>query len=200
MIYSNTDKEIMEEIKKKAIEIFASKGYAATKISDIADGLSVSRGPIYYYYQDKFGLYTAAYNHFEEELLKIHEEIFATEDSFMMKIENVIFEFAKHISHFGHNFFFRIKELPELQEISQRYDRMNQKFYDEKLSLIKEGQASGAISSALTAEEILKGIYIIYLGILESMNTEILSRDREEEMRTWIHLLLEGFRNKLQII
>lgn len=42
MIYANTDKEIMDEIKKKAIEIFAAKGYAATKISDIADSLSIS--------------------------------------------------------------------------------------------------------------------------------------------------------------
>ena len=74
MIYANTDKEIMDEIKKKAIEIFAAKGYAATKISDIADSLSISRGPIYYYFQDKFGLYNSAYNHFEEELMKMFNE------------------------------------------------------------------------------------------------------------------------------
>lgn len=199
MIYANTDKEIMDEIKKKAIEIFAAKGYAATKISDIADSLSISRGPIYYYFQDKFGLYTSAYNHFEEELMKIHKEIFSTKDDFQTKMERLIFEFSKHISLFGHNFFFRIKEIPELHEINVRYEKMNTLFYEEKCALIREEQENGTLSTSLSPDEIVKAIYLIYLGVLEGLNTELLSRDNEDEIRNWIHLLFEGLKNQLEL-
>lgn len=198
MIYSNTDKEIMEEIKKKAIEIFAAKGYAAAKISDIADSLSISRGPIYYYYQDKFGLYTAAYNHFEEELMTIHNNILDTSDDFQTKMEKMIFEFSKHISLFGHNFFFRIKEIPELHEISLRYEKMNARFYEDKCTLIKEEQRNGTLSTRLFPDDILKGSELIYLGILEGLNTSLLSREREDEMKKWIHILFDGLMNEIK--
>lgn len=198
MIYSNTDKEIMEEIKKKAIEIFAAKGYAATKISDIADSLSISRGPIYYYYQDKFGLYTAAYNHFEEELITIHNNILDTSDDFQTKMEKMIFEFSKHISLFGHNFFFRIKEIPELHEISLRYEKMNARFYEDKCTLIKEEQRNGTLSTRAFPDDIVKGSELIYLGILEGLNTSLLSREREDEMKKWIHILFDGLMNEIK--
>ncbi|WP_313127573.1 TetR/AcrR family transcriptional regulator [Proteiniclasticum ruminis] len=198
MIYANTDKEIMDEIKKKAIEIFAAKGYAATKISDIADSLSISRGPIYYYFQDKFGLYTSAYDHFESELMKIHNEIFSTGDDFQTKIERLIFEFSKHISLFGHNFFFRIKEIPELHDINVRYEKMNALFYEEKCALIREEQRNGTLSTSLSPDEIVKGVYLIYLGILEALNSELLARDQEEEIKDWIHLLFEGLHKKMK--
>lgn len=200
MIYANTDKEIMDEIKKKAIEIFASKGYAATKISDIADSLSISRGPIYYYYQDKFGLYTAAYNHFEEVLMKIHSEIFATNEDFLIKIEKIIFEFSKHISLFGHNFFFRINEIPELHDINIRYEKMNTMFYEEKCALIREEQQHGKLRQEMTPEEIVKAVYLIYLGVLEGLNTDLLSKDNEEETKAWIHLLFEGLKTRIEKI
>ncbi len=198
MIYANTDKEIMDEIKKKAIEIFAAKGYAATKISNIADSLSISRGPIYYYFQDKFGLYTSAYYHFESELMKIHNEIFSTEDDFQTKIERLIFEFSKHISLFGHNFFFRIKEIPELHDINVQYEKMNALFYEEKCALIREKQKNGTLGTSLSPDEIVKGVYLIYLGILEALNSELLSRDQEEEIKDWIHLLFEGLHKKMK--
>lgn len=198
MIYSNTDKEIMEEIKKKAIEIFAAKGYAATKISDIADSLSISRGPIYYYYQDKFGLYTAAYNHFEEELMTIHNNILDTSDDFQTKMEKMIFEFSKHISLFGHNFFFRIKEIPELHEISLRYEKMNARFYEDKCTLIKEEQRNGTLSTRAFPDDIVKGSELIYLGILEGLNTSLLSREREDEMKKWIYILFDGLMNEIK--
>ncbi len=198
MIYANTDKEIMDEIKKKAIEIFAAKGYAATKISDIADSLSISRGPIYYYFQDKFGLYTSAYDHFESELMKIHNEIFSTGDDFQTKIERLIFEFSKHISLFGHNFFFRIKEIPELHDINVRYEKMNALFYEEKCALIREEQKNGTLGTSPSPDEIVKGVYLIYLGILEALNSELLVRDQEEEIKDWIHLLFEGLHKKMK--
>ncbi|WP_312459495.1 TetR/AcrR family transcriptional regulator [Proteiniclasticum sp.] len=198
MIYANTDKEIMDEIKKKAIEIFAAKGYAATKISDIADSLSISRGPIYYYFQDKFGLYTSAYDHFESELMKIHNEIFNTGDDFQTKIERLIFEFSKHISLFGHNFFFRIKEIPELHDINVRYKKMNALFYEEKCAFIREEQKNGTLGTSLSPDEIVKGVYLIYLGILEALNSELLARVQEEEIKDWIHLLFEGLYKKMK--
>ena len=44
----------------------------------------------------------------------------------------------------------------------------------------------------------MKGVYLIYLGILEALNSELLARDQEEEIKDWIHLLFEGLHKKMK--
>jgi len=44
----------------------------------------------------------------------------------------------------------------------------------------------------------VKGVYLIYLGILEALNSELLARVQEEEIKDWIHLLFEGLYKKMK--
>jgi len=46
-----------QEIIYTALELFVSKGYAATKITDIAKSVNMSRGLIFHYFESKEKLY-----------------------------------------------------------------------------------------------------------------------------------------------
>ena len=49
-----------EEVLKKAIELFWHKGYSATSMQDLVDGLGISRSSLYDTYRDKHTLYIRA--------------------------------------------------------------------------------------------------------------------------------------------
>ncbi|MBQ7989898.1 MAG: TetR/AcrR family transcriptional regulator [Oscillospiraceae bacterium] len=46
-----------KQIMLKALELFVSKGFSETKISDIADALGISVGLLFHYYESKEALY-----------------------------------------------------------------------------------------------------------------------------------------------
>jgi AcrR family transcriptional regulator len=49
-------------ILETAIGIFASKGYHATTMQDVADALSIAKGTIYEYFPNKEDLFLAVYD------------------------------------------------------------------------------------------------------------------------------------------
>ena len=48
-----------KQIMFKALELFVTKGYTETKISDIAEGLGISVGLLFHYYESKESMYKA---------------------------------------------------------------------------------------------------------------------------------------------
>lgn len=48
-----------KQIMFKALELFVTKGYTETKISDIAEGLGISMGLLFHYYESKESMYKA---------------------------------------------------------------------------------------------------------------------------------------------
>lgn len=67
-------------IVEAAIGVFASKGYHATKMQDIADELSIAKGTLYEYYIDKEDLFLAVYDHwmtkYEQSMMRAFEDHF----------------------------------------------------------------------------------------------------------------------------
>jgi len=195
----NMDKETIDKLIDKAIEIFSTKGYAATKLTDITNSLSISRGPVYYYFKDKYGLYRAAFNRFEEGLRHIHQEVFSTDKPLMNQVEDMIFQFVKHISVFGDNFFFMVDEISELDEIRTRYYTMNQELYDDKYKMVQEAQTKGLLKTTMSPKAIVDYIYLVYFSILEGVNSKILSDYTDDEIKNWIHIQFDGLNNRIRI-
>lgn len=51
------------QLLEAAIEVFARRGYAATRIEDVARRAGVAKGTVYVYYKDKEALFQAAVRH-----------------------------------------------------------------------------------------------------------------------------------------
>ena len=187
-----TENVTMDLLIDKSIEIFATKGYSAAKLTDITNSLSISRGPIYYYFKDKYGLYNAAFNRFEDGLRTIHSAVFSKELPLMEKMEIMIFEFVKHISVFGHHFFFGIDEIPELHDINLRYQTMNRELYEDKLHMVEQAQAEGLLKKELPPKAIVDYVYLVYFAMLEGINSGILQGYSDKELKGWIHIQFKG--------
>lgn len=182
----------MDLLIDKSIEIFATKGYSAAKLTDITNSLSISRGPIYYYFKDKYGLYNAAFNRFEGGLRTIHSDVFSKNLPLMEKMEIMIFEFVKHISVFGHHFFFGIEEIPELHDINLRYQTMNREFYEDKLHMVEDAQKLGTMKDTITPKAIVDYVYLVYFAMLEGINSGILHGYTDTQLKGWIHIQFKG--------
>lgn len=61
-----TDPETRDTILAAAAELFAARGYAGTKIKEIASKAGVNSALLYYYFEDKEGLYRGVLAHLVE--------------------------------------------------------------------------------------------------------------------------------------
>lgn len=189
---------LYDELIDKAIEVFSTKGYAATNLTDITDELGVSRGPVYYHFKDKLGLYKAAYEKFERGLREIHNQVFAKDAPIMDLMEEMICRFVNHIARYEMNFFFMIDGIEEISEIAECYHKMNQDLYDDKIRMLKEAQIKGEISNDISPKEIVDYVYLVYFGILNGKTSTILCNYTETEVRQMTALLFKGIRNRCE--
>ena len=92
-----------QEILYAALNLFVTKGYAATKITDIAESVSMSVGLLFHYFESKEKLY--------EELVRMGLE--GTNSPRAQKCERAIDYFAR----FTEQLFFCMKEQPYIAKL-----------------------------------------------------------------------------------
>ncbi|HBT19025.1 MAG TPA: hypothetical protein DEA52_03110 [Clostridiaceae bacterium] len=176
-----------QDIIHQAIEVFCQKGYAQTSMKDVTDGLSLSRGPIYYYFKDKYGLYKASYDVFEETLKAIHERFFPAPIPTMEKIKKLLMGIILDTRKFNRHFFLGLRDIAELSDIAKRYDTLNEAFLRRLHGVILEGQAKGELTSTLTKEEITTHIYVVFYGLLSAVNSKLLDFQPDESFEKVLH-------------
>lgn len=188
----SSDKNTINELIEKAIELFSIKGYAATNLTDITDALGISRGPIYYHFKDKLGLYTAAFDKFDSDVRAAHAKIIGNDKHIINFIEDVIFDCAIRNTIYGPNFFVGIDTIEELKDVKYKYDLMNSDIYQEKIHYVERAKSKGEVMKSIDAKQIADLIYVIYNGLLTSIQSNLLQNYTENEMRNLIRILLFG--------
>lgn len=192
MAMQPNENNVANELVMKAIEIFSVKGYAATNLTDITDALGISRGPVYYHFKDKYGLYSAAFERYDNEVRQSHANIIAKDRHIINFIEDCIFDCAERNTRFGSNFFFGIDTLDELKPVKVKYDRLNQDIYQEKLDYVDRAIKKGEVRRSIDPQTVADLIYVVYLGLLTALQTKMLSEYTESEVRSLIRILLLG--------
>jgi len=186
------ENNMVNELIKKAVEIFSIKGYAAANLTDITNALGISRGPIYYHFKDKFGLYKAAFEYFDNDVRESHAQIINQDKHIINFIEDVIYDCAERNTRFGSNFFFGIETIDELSPIKVLYDKLNQDIYQEKLDYVNRSIEKNEIRRSTDPKQIADLIYLIYLGLLNALQTNMLTNYTESEVRNLIRILILG--------
>jgi len=192
MSTNSNENNMANELIKKAIEIFSVKGYAATNLTDITDALGISRGPVYYHFKDKYGLYKAAFERFDSEVRESHSRIVAQDKHIINFMEDVIYDCAERNTRFGSNFFFGIDTIEELAPIKEQYDKMNEDIYQEKIDYVNRAREKGEVKRSIDPKQIADLIYVIYLGLLNALQIQMLSDYSQGEIRNLIRILLLG--------
>jgi TetR/AcrR family transcriptional regulator, cholesterol catabolism regulator len=156
--------ERKQEVMDVAARVFHEKGYGSSSIQDIADGVGILKGSLYYYIDSKEDLLYEILRGVHEEALARVEEAVAAQTETLAKIRAFVvalFTFhAENLVRIG-VFFSDFRSLnPERQEaIIRERDR-----YDQLLrGLIVEGQSEGVVCPDLDPK-------VTALGILGMVN------------------------------
>lgn len=184
--------ETIRDLIQKSLEIFSQKGYAATNLVDITDALGISRGPIYYHFKDKLGLYNATFDYFDQDVRESHAKIIEKGKPFIEFVEDVIFDCVERNTVHGPSFFFGIDSIPELKEIKIKFDRMNQDIYQEKIDYVNQSKLKGEIRQDIDPKQVADMIYIVYNGALMSVQNGSIKKVSEPEVRELIRVLISG--------
>lgn len=134
------------EILSAALDLFIKKGYAGTKVTDIANSVGMSTGLLFHYFKSKEALY--------EELIKIgissSESSFPTKDdeplTYLQNTAEIIFDSIKNEPFTAKMFVlmgqaYYSKSASHVEQLKQ----MEIDMYQSTIELMKRGQEQGTI-------------------------------------------------------
>jgi AcrR family transcriptional regulator len=154
--------ETRQEILQAALRRFAHSGYAAASVQQIVDDAHVSKPALYYYFQDKAGLFRALVDEAHDERYRLMQaaaddsgnlksqliEILTSSFDFLQKNRELMrIAFATAFAAPG--------ELPNGLDCSKKCER-NFEFIH---SLMKKGLAAGLLDRRFDSRELAYGFY-----------------------------------------
>ena len=84
-----------ENIRRTALELFRTYGFQKVSIAEIARGAGVSQVTIYNHFDSKEGLVRDVLKWHMSDLLDKYLGIMNSDEPFMEKLENIVFDFVK---------------------------------------------------------------------------------------------------------
>lgn len=76
-------------IIEQALDLFSAKGYHRTHVSDITEGLGISKGTFYLYFRNKHDLFVAVFDHLSRVLTRTEEKIADETDIYTRMSERI---------------------------------------------------------------------------------------------------------------
>ncbi len=175
----STKKKILE----KAIEIFALKGFESTNLTDICDALGITRRPVYYYFQDKYGLFSASYDKWEQDFSTEMERILGADKPIMEIYRDILRFCILFYKRYAPNFFVGICTNPVLEDIQKRYYALEGTFHRMEVELTRQAIARGELKKSTDPEMVVGILFAINDGLrlgLERQNTGLNPLDLDE--------------------
>jgi AcrR family transcriptional regulator len=188
-----------EAVLESAIAAFARKGYAGTSVQDILRATGLSKPTLYYYFENKAGLFRAILDFAYDESFCLMRELVARVgdcDQRLVAVATAIFQFAERHQNLTRLVFATVFAAPEeipkgCIDLTKR--RRNYEFV---LAMVRAGQKEGTITSEYNAEEVTHGIFG---AISHQVRTHLLmpkgKLDRQRAERV-VALFFDGARPK----
>lgn len=144
-----------EETLQKAMTIFWVKGYSATSMQDLVDGLGISRSSMYDTYGDKDTLFYAALENYAKREIDVLSNIFDMAKSPLQAIQNlfsgIVTESISDTMHKGCFIVNAIGELPVCNaKVKTLVNGTLETMTETVADMIAAGQKAGEISTRHT--------------------------------------------------
>lgn len=177
-----------ERILEVAIQQFCEKGYAKTRMEDIAKVLGITKTPLYYHFKDKAGLFDAAYRKAINEVYSNDIEIFTKNISLYDKLNEAFVACA--ISFYqlqiGEMSQILMRESDVLSQTVQYAEEVDEMFYKFKTAAMRAAQENGEIKANVDIDEFYSIIIACYSGVLSYVSgmarRKNLSETEKEQM------------------
>lgn len=143
------------QLMEAAVEIFAQKGYANTRMDEIAKRVGIGKSTVYEYFASKEALFTACGGNLMIDMVAKVEEIFAAPTSLRERIQ-AYETYSLHNMMQFHGNFFQIMGSPEAVKIVQQCIGENVHSMGNIISqALQKGQQEGEIRPDCDLEALL---------------------------------------------
>lgn len=185
-----------EAALQKAIDVFWTKGFAATSTDDLKDAMSIGRQSLYNTFGDKRSLYVEALRSYQRAVTSEHLNRLGTPQSAIDGIENLLVGLISEdndrralgclgvgsVNEFGAS----DSELAVLRE------KITPVLHQKLVARVREGQVSGEIDPALDAEEAAVFVQMMMTGL----QTAARGGGGLQELRAMARFSVERLRRK----
>ena len=147
------------EVLDKAAGLFASQGFAATSLKDVADAVGLQRSSIYYYYPNKDALLEELIRGVTLPVARIFRDVAAEGLSPLAQITEVVRRLVLWVADPGTHFRLMDRSEAELPEaIAKMHTKAKRQVLSEMMTLIEAAIAAGevrAVDLRITALSII---------------------------------------------
>jgi TetR/AcrR family transcriptional regulator, transcriptional repressor for nem operon len=154
----------------KAVDLFWCRGYGATSMQHLVDGLGINRASLYDTYGDKYSLYVRALEQYrrtnQSGLCALLAQPGPTPDLLAELFDNTLREILGDPDHKG---CFMVNSAIELSPHDPHIARIvadNQRFFEQLLqAVIERGQQAGELSTAHSAAHLASFVFTTLNGL-----------------------------------
>ena len=181
-----------EEVMSTALSIFARRGYAATRLSDVAAEMGVTRGAIYGHFASKRELFLEVVKQSQDPIYALLAQVW--EDAhdehtplemirrFMLGWHRLLREDAAHRAGFE-LVLTKTTFVDELGELYEREKKLTRDVIRTLARVVEQGQALGEFPPELGPRDAGLTIYLHLMGVTQSwlFNPRLFSLSRQAE-------------------
>jgi len=160
--------ERREEILLAALRVFARKGLAAAKISDIATAAGLSHGLVYHYFDSKEAVFAALLTESLESTRLMSEPVHDLSKPPLVRLRDLLDRWLARAEHEPEVLLILLQGIVSdaiPQDIAAELDRFHETFFLPIVALMQEGQKTGAIVDTVPARELTATLIAMLHGL-----------------------------------
>lgn len=191
-----------QQLLESALRVFSEKGYAATRLSDIAVAADVTRGAIYHHFGNKQELFIALFKDRADPYFQIVSEILSSDLSPLKKIRKLMITMLQNFEEdelFQADERLRMRHSSPLGEINEIKDIL---FEDIKRTLtmaekvVQAGQKAGEIRNDMDARDIVVFLFSLIRGVACILEGGLLKKAVVGKAERMVELFFDGIKSK----
>ena len=183
-----------EEILDVSLKHFSMHGYEGTNLNDIANELNITRTPIYYYFNNKLGLYESVTKRHLLSKKAQYTSIFTSDLPFFEKVRKDLLV-SSHLRLSEQVLFAGIDTNPKLTEARDIQNQVMREIHEMKTENIRKAVADKILRPDTDVEQFMIYFYVISLGI-EAVDKQTEYEITEERMDKLVDTVLDGIISK----
>lgn len=187
-----------EEILDVSLKHFSMHGYEGTNLNDIANELNITRTPIYYYFNNKHGLYESVTKRHLLSKKAQYTSIFTSDLPFFEKVRKDLLV-SSHLRLSEQVLFAGIDTNPKLTEARDIQNQVMREIHEMKTENIRKAVADKILRPDTDVEQFMIYFYVISLGI-EAVDKQTEYEITEERMDKLVDTVLDGIISKYKAI
>lgn len=184
---------VRERLLTAALQLFISRGYAATSVREIVEAAGVTKPVLYYYFQNKEGLYLAimeqAHGIFERRVAEITDPPGTIRERLQRFCLGMFDAFAEHLTivRLIYAIYFGPPQGAPYYNLDQFYERMLEIIEE----MVRAGVASGELRQG-NSKDMTWAVISVFNTTMEEQLCQVSPRIDRDGLGRVLNLILDG--------